>query len=89
MSQSRSAIDVLDRDFLELRTRLLDLAAGLDRIERGEGSVQDDGRMVNIQKALAILADSGADRAEALQLIFSLPYHPQWQSRFVASGSGD
>ncbi|MFV2066823.1 MAG: hypothetical protein ACC645_07550 [Pirellulales bacterium] len=89
MSPRHSAVDILDRDFLDLRTRLLDLAAGLDRVERGEGSVQDDRRMANIRKAIAILADSGEDRAEALQLVFSLPYHPQWQSRFVAPGSGD
>ena len=87
MSTPHSAADILDRDFLELRTRLLDLAAGLDRIERGEGSVQDDRRMVDIRKAIAILADSGEDRAEAIQLVFSLPYHPQWQSRFVPPGS--
>ena len=86
MPPSPSAADVLDRDFLDLRTRLLDLAAGLDRIERGGGSVDDDRRMIDLRKALSVLAGSGENRAEAIQLVFSLPYQPQWRSRFEASG---
>lgn len=85
MSHSASAASILDRDFLELRARLLDLAAGLDRIERAEGSVQDDPRMAGIRKALEILLGSGTDRAEEMQMVFSLPYDPQWRDRFAAS----
>jgi len=86
MLPSPSAADVLDRDFLDLRARLLDLAAGLDRIERGGGSVDQDRRMVNLRKALGILAGSRENRAEAIQLVFSLPYPSQWRSQFEASG---
>jgi len=31
--------EVLDREFLALRARLIDLAAGLDRLDRADGSL--------------------------------------------------
>ena len=37
-----TAADVLDRDFLSMRCRLIELAAALDRIDRAQGSAADD-----------------------------------------------
>lgn len=81
MVANRSAEAVLTRHFNEARSRLLDLAAILDRIERGEGAagVRKDPRLVKTREAIAALLVDGADRAERVQMIFSRPYEAGWQ----------
>ena len=74
-----SAVEVLDREFLALRGRLLEVAAGLDRVERAEGSVADDPRWQALFKAVETLGQKGHARAEALQMLFSLPYDEDWR----------
>lgn len=68
----------LDAFFLEARARLLDVAAILDRIDRGDGTVGADPRRQRIQSAIETLLSPGTDRAEAIQQLFSLPYDPNW-----------
>ncbi len=79
MSLNATAAQVLDREFLTIRGKLLEVAAALDRVERGQGSVAGDSRLEKIRETLAILAKDGTDRAEKLQLEFSLPYQPAWR----------
>ncbi len=79
-----TATEVLDRDFLGVRMRMIDLAATLDRIDRAEGpvaqnTVADQSRLEKIRRGLQILSGDAADRAEQLQLLFSLPYQHDWQ----------
>jgi len=75
-----TAAEVLDREFLGIRARLIDIAASLDRIERATGPITDDPRLENIRRGLAVLAGEASGRAEQLQLIFSLPYDENWQT---------
>lgn len=83
MSPSANASAVLDREFLMLRSRLIDLAAALDRIDRAAGSTTDDPRMQKIRRSLEILSGSQPGRAEQVQMVFSLPYDPQWQTKYA------
>jgi hypothetical protein len=76
------APEVLEREFLEIRARLLQVAASLDRLGRAEGNVSGDKRLGQMAAALEILADSGSDRAERIQLVFSRPYDAQWKPAF-------
>ncbi len=76
------ALEVLDREWLTVRARLLEVAAALDRIHRARGSVTEDPRMEQIQKSLALLANERDDRAAQLQMAFSLPYDPEWRERY-------
>jgi hypothetical protein len=71
----------LDAFFLEARSKLLDLAAILDRIGRGgESSGADsDPRMAKMRQALEVLLDRSGGRAERIQQIFSLEYDPNWK----------
>jgi len=80
-----NASELLNREFLEIRARLLQVAAALDRLDRAQGDVSRDKRRTDIDKALRILADRSADRAERLQLNFSLPYDENWKSTFGLS----
>jgi hypothetical protein len=64
----------LDREFLGIRCRLIELAAALDRIGRSKDSADGDPRIAQIRRSLDILADDEPTRAERIQMVFSLPY---------------
>jgi hypothetical protein len=82
MSMPTTAAAVLDREFLTIRAKVIEIAAALDRVDRGEGSVADDPRLDQIRRSLEIVAGSHPNRAERVQMIFSLPYDEHWQARF-------
>jgi hypothetical protein len=71
----------LDAYFYEARAKLLDVAAILDRITRGHNAaaVAKDPRLAKILRALEVLHDESAGRAEMIQQIFSLEYDPKWE----------
>lgn len=80
-----TAPEVLQREFLEIRCKILELAAAFDRLDRAEGDVQADPRLARIREALQILTENKgveADRAEQVQLTFSRPYDDDWQTAF-------
>jgi hypothetical protein len=81
------AARALDQYFLDARSRLLDLAALLDRVGRGAGpeAATVDPRMARIRQALEVLLGDDPGKAEQIQRIFSLDYDPGWvrpQPRF-------
>jgi len=73
-----TSAEALERHFLEVRCKLLDLAAILDRIHRG-GSLPADARLDRIRQGINVLLDSEAAKAERVQQVFSLAYDPKWQ----------
>ena len=76
------ASKALEQYFFEARSKLLDIAAILDRINRGQeaGEVAaDDARIERIRKALEVLHDQSGGRAERIQQIFSLEYDASWE----------
>lgn len=80
MSNAATAQSVLDREFLELRARILELGAALDRLDRAGGPPPGDPRLAAIARALDVLRAKDADRAEQVQLIFSIPYDEAWRT---------
>ena len=78
------APEVLEREFLGVRARLLEVGAALDRIDRAEGRVDADRRMALIRQALDVLGGADRDRAEQIQLLFSLDYDDGWQDKYAA-----
>jgi hypothetical protein len=79
MPTSLSAAKLLDREFLLIRSKLIDLAASLDRIRRAPDSVVADPRIDTIAEAVQIIAGQTPNRAEQIQILFSLPYDEHWQ----------
>jgi hypothetical protein len=71
----------LEQYFLEARCRLLDLAAILDRVGRGEQSAiaDSDPRIAKIDKALEVLSSDAPNKAELIQQVFSLEYDANWK----------
>jgi len=69
----KGATELLDLYFLEIRSHLLEAAAGVDRIERapdGEKAMKDP-RMECLMKALPIMTKPGAQRAPQFLELFS------------------
>ena len=62
---------VLDLCFMDARSKLLDLAAFLDRVERAQG--EPDFRLKGLGNALQELEKPGADRAKRVLLALSDP----------------
>ncbi len=84
MSRPRDVAAVLDRDFLDSRSRILDLAASLDRLDRAPGRSADhppDRRLAQLRQALEALLEPGPGRAETVQRLFSLEYDPDWRAK--------
>jgi len=80
MTMPMTASDVLEREFLAVRAKLIEVAATLDRIDRAKDPISEDPRLDNIRRGLELLAGDHKDRAEQLQLIFSLPYEENWRN---------
>jgi hypothetical protein len=77
-----SAPEILNREFLEIRCKILELAAAFDRLERSEGSVSSDPRLAKLREALNTILEHPSDRAEQVQMIFSREYDDDWQAKF-------
>jgi hypothetical protein len=74
-----TALDVFNREFLTMRCRLIDLAVAIDRVSRADGQVADDPRWRQLQQAIEVVASPDGNRAEEVQMTFSLPYVESWQ----------
>ncbi len=82
MSSPMTASQILSREFLEVRAKILELAASLDRLDRSEGSVVDDPRMHRLRQGLELLLADQPNRAEQVQLTFSREYDDAWRKSF-------
>lgn len=83
MSNPRDVSAILDRDFLELRGRILELAAAFDRLDRASTGDAVDGppadpRIDQLRQGLKTVLERDSNRAEAVQRLFSLAYDPRW-----------
>ena len=80
MIATRDADAVLNREFLETRNKVLELAAALDRFDRApeQPGHAPDRRLAQLRRAIEALLQPGPDRAETIQQVFSLEYDPSW-----------
>lgn len=70
----KTGLQTLDESFLEMRWRVLSLAADLDRIglaTRGQDVLASDPRIVMLREALRIVENDASGRAERVQQLFS------------------
>jgi hypothetical protein len=71
MTTPLTAQTQLDRQYHEMRWRLLSLAADFDRLQRYSGDVQSDPRLADLRECVKILLTDTPDRAERLQSLLS------------------
>lgn len=72
MALASSSGTALDREFFQMRSRLIELAAAMDRIERADRDASADPRMTQMRRALEIIADIASSKAMRVQTEFSL-----------------
>jgi hypothetical protein len=77
-----TAQDILNREYLEMRAKILQLAASLDRLDRADGSVNGDVRMSHLNEGIEILQSDSPGRAERIQMLFSRPFSDNWRDEF-------
>ena len=77
-----TAQETIDREFLPIRAKILEIAAALDRIQRCEDYVDNQPQLGRLRTAVQTLLRPDDDRAEQIQLIFSQPYDDAWQNEF-------
>ena len=69
-----SATEIVDEYFIENRTRLLEIAAFLDRLDRSDPSEsRRDFRIRAFNDAVALLSSPSADRLMRIQMLLSDP----------------
>lgn len=73
LGSPKTARQLLDMYFLDMRCALLETAAAMDRIERAEGGedIHKDIRLKNIKDALEIIKNGKDNRAEQFLRLFS------------------
>lgn len=81
-----TAAATLEREFLTIRAKILEIAASLDRLDRADGETGSDPRLAQIRTGIEQLLSSDEGRAEAVQQVFSLPYDEAWRERFGLKG---
>ena len=79
MSNPSSIPSVLDREFLPIRAKILEIAASLDRAERVSDNPAADPRWQQLETGINLLLQKKGNRAEQVQLLFSRPYETQWR----------
>lgn len=92
---SLSAEQTLDREFFPLRSRLLDIAATLDRLDRVTAATQETAvselekvkeQSQRVETAIHMLLEQGnADRVERIQTLFSRDYDSNWHANWLAN----
>jgi hypothetical protein len=82
MADLRPSDTVLEQEFLPLRAKILEVAAGLDRLDRSSGDARGDGRRERLEAAIRLLLADEPMRAERVQLLFSREYEDGWRREF-------
>lgn len=70
----QSAESILEQFYLEMRWRILSVAADFDRIERASGGstlLRTDSRVAHLRAALQVVGSSEENRAERVQQLLS------------------
>lgn len=75
--------DVLDREYLPTRAKILEIAATLDRIDRSRQAADSDPRLSQLRSALELVLQADSNRAEKVQILFSRAYDESWQTTFA------
>jgi hypothetical protein len=73
-----TAENIIDREYLEIRSQILKVAASFDRIERAGGDLKLNTKTKLLLESVQILLDGSGERAERIQMAFSRPYSPAW-----------
>ena len=73
LASPKTAGELLDMFFLDMRSALLETAAAMDRVERAKGGLQalSDSRIKRIKEACDLIKNGQNNRAEQFLILFS------------------
>jgi hypothetical protein len=77
-----TADELIQREYLPIRAKVLEIAAALDRIQRAADYAEGQPQLAQLREGIQTLLRTDEDRAEQIQLIFSRPYDDAWQDEF-------
>lgn len=77
-----TAAEIMDREFFEMRALILQLAASLDRMGRSKSPAVSDEKLALLKNGIRILLTDENNRANLVQMLFSLPYSADWPEDF-------
>ena len=80
VSTPRTADKILLDEFLVARSKILEIAATLDRLDMAPGDVGSMQQMQRLKAGIEILQDSYGKKAERVQLLMSREYDPCWRT---------
>jgi hypothetical protein len=78
----RNAEQVVEQEFLQVRAKILEIAAFLDRLDPQDAqdvSSVNAERLKLLRAGCELLLDADSDKAARLQLLFSRKYDEQWR----------
>jgi hypothetical protein len=78
----RNAEQIVEQEFLQVRAKILEIAAFLDRLEPKSASSlsrTNEERLKRLRTACELLLDSESDKAARVQLLFSRKFDEQWR----------
>lgn len=78
----RSAEQVVEQEFLQVRAKILEIAAFLDRldpVDSGSISETTEARLKLLRAGCELLLDSDGNKAARVQLLFSRTFDEQWR----------
>ena len=79
----RTAREVLDQEFLQIRAKILEVAAFFDRLSEADASDVNQQQLELLQSGCRILDDGDMDKAARLQLLFSRDYESDWREKYA------
>jgi len=78
----RRAEQVLTEEFLLARSKILDLAATIDRLQRADGQIESSEKRELLEQGIKILLDDQGEKAKRVQLLMSRQYNPKWREQY-------
>lgn len=78
----RSASQVLDAEYLQVRAKILEIGAFFDRLNEAEAADVDKEKLSLLTRGCDILNDGQPNKAARIQLLFSREYDQAWRERF-------
>ncbi len=76
----RNSEQVVEQEYLQIRAKILEVAAFLDRLHPSvELSTASESKLELLRRGCELLLDAEADKATRVQLLFSRQYDVQWR----------
>lgn len=76
----RSSEQVVEQEYLQMRAKILEIAAFLDRVDpSAEISATTESKLEMLRLGCELLLDVEGEKAARVQLLFSRPYDAQWR----------